>query len=781
MTSQKYTKIAVLITLLLSCIGTIWGSISHSLQLVDIILCVLGMVALAYTVYFVVFFCVEKIQRDVILVKKNYWFWVLLLVVAIPFVFARFILLTDVPNLELLDEANSYAIVHEDGAPKAGPVMWSVFFHYIDSGNQHITSAGGRAVAGVLTLFGIFLFNGLLVSTILSWASRRKSQWQNGAIRYPLSSFQKNRYAVVIGANEVVASVIKTLLRRPSDEKDLQGKNILINEYVVLQTSENVDEVRELLSAHLTDDEINRVICYNARRNSAKEIAFLHLAYATEIFILGESTFEKDAETAHDALNMHCLNLIAHELKAYKENLGEAYTKKICRVMFDYNTTYSVFQYSDVASDVRETMVFTPFNMYEAWARKVIVENKATNYGNTINYTPLDGHDGIGEEDDKRVHFVIIGMTKMGISMAEQALYHAHYLNYNKHRSRISFIDPHADQQMAFFKGRHATLFELMRHRYIDTHHDSYDMPWIDPMDDNKRKWHHLSENGRNFIDVEIEFLKGDIESDIVREYLRKIANDQHSKLTIAVCHLHTHQALAASLYMPIEVYESEQLQDIWVYQREAVDMVANLTDESVATSSIRYKKLRPFGMLYGEGIGDERSTQKAMLVNAAYDVIYNHSPWPKRMGDMQDEGYRNALNSWNNLMVNKKWSNCFFADSINQKIRSVLRGKANMSLEDALKQHLQALVIAEHNRWNMEQLLMGYAPCKKADDDQLRELVQSGAEEQQRMLKKELKMSAAKVHPNICDYDHLSSIDPAAKDYDLALIFAIAKIESLE
>lgn len=773
MASQKYTKLAVAVTLLLTGMGTAIGAKLHCLHLYDILLCITGVLAITYIVYFVTFISVDKIRRDVILVKKNYWVWVMLLVIAVPFAFSWLMLLCNMSTAQLLDESNSYGVVYAEGDARAVSVLWSVFFHYLDAGNQHISSSAGRALAAVLSICGIILFNGLLVSTILSWTTRRKDHWDAGLIRYPLSSLPKNRYAVVIGANEMVVSVVKSLL-----QECVNGERV--NDYVVLQTSSKVSEVRERLSAHLSDNEMDRVICYNALRESRKEIQQLYLAYATEIYILGESAVGEDMEAAHDALNMHCLNLVAHELYAYKNKVGTAaYEKKVCRVMFDYQTTCSVFQFSDVATEVRETMVFSPFNMYESWARKVLVENQAYNDGNPIVYTPLEGNDGIRPDDDKRVHLVVIGMSKMGVAIAERALYQAHYLNYAKHRSRITFIDSHADCQMALFKGQHATLFELMRHRYVDMSVDE-DVAWVDPMAGENSRWAHLSDGGKNFIDVEVEFVKGAVESDAVRKYLCDLAGDGQSRLTIAVCLNHADEALAASLYMPSDVYASAQLQDIWVYQRDAVDMVANLTDPLVATSSLRYKKLRPFGMLMGERVGDGELVQKAMLVNAAYDVICYGASWPQVMGDMSDEGYKHALESWERLMVNKKWSNCYFVDSIAQKIRSVRGDDACVSIEDALKRYEQELGESEHNRWNMEQLMMGYTPCGKADDEMLKEYVKQQDVEALRKLKNGLKLSAAKVHPNICDYAHLDRTDPAAKAYDIQLIYAIPKMLEL-
>ena len=794
MGTHKLTKYTAIVALILMSMSTCIGAKTQGLHAWDIVMCIIGLLATTYMVYFAVFFFVEKIQRDVILIKKNYWIWVILLVLAVPFVFARLILLSGVPYALLADEANRYSVIVTEGQPQAFSVLWSAFFHYLDSGNQHVTADIGRLLSALMSICGILLFNGLLVSTMLSWTARRKEQWDNGTIRYPLCSLPKNRYAVVIGANEAVVPVIKDLLKPYCRSKRLDYLHLQDNDYVVLLTSAPVSQVREQLSAQLSDDELNRVICYNGMRNSQKEMEQLHLPYASCIYILGESTTGLHAETGHDALNMHCMNLIAHQLKDYMIQMGDKYVKKQCRVMFDYHTTHSVFQFSDIASVVRETMAFIPFNLYESWARKVLVDNRANNQGNLIHYTPLDGYEGIQANDDKRVHLVIVGMSKMGVALAEQTLYHAHYLNGDKHRTRITFIDSQADKKLPLFQGCHATLLELMRYRYMDSQQDMQS-PWIDPMQDKNSKWQHLSAEGKNFIDTEVEFIKGNVESDAVRAYLREVAADTQSKLTIAVCLNHTNQALAASLYLPIEVYESDQVQDIWVYQRDVQDMVANLTDQAVATSSIRYRKLRPFGMLHGEEMGTQTAYLKAILVNTAYSVTHDH-PWPQDMGNTSDQGRQYAQEAWEQLMVTKKWSNYFFVYSMYQKLRGAcakpswgkpIIGAYNdpmyaqkgwqQELEQAIEENLQAMAMAEHNRWNMEQLLMGYSPCKKEDDDILQALVRNNNTQEQDRTKQALKLSAAKVHPNICDYQHLSLIDPAAHDYDKLLIRAIPRI----
>ena len=346
----------------------------------------------------------------------------------------------------------------------------------------------------------------------------------------------------------------------------------------------------------------------------------------------------------------------------------------------------------------------------------------------------MDGKNGISKDSDEHVHFVIVGMSKMGVSMGVQALLQAHYVNYaaaeniedaelreqrkNKTRTRITFIDANADKEMNMFKCHYSNLFELVRHRYIDADNYDKEIEWIDPMKDADCRWRHLSRDGQNFLDVEIEFVKGEVESEGVRQYLKDMSdkNDpfvKDSKLTIAICLPHTNQSVAASLYMPVEVYGKTQ--NIWVYQREASDIIRNLENTDIIASK-RYKKMHPFGMLYGEYMSDRSQYLKAILVNWAYDAINSEDyDWPSSVKDDNDENWKNAKESWNKLGLDKQWSNRNFVDHIEVKKRSfgmnVIENLKEYSEEDLL------LGIAEHNRWNMEQLLFGYLPCDKELD----------------------------------------------------------------
>ncbi len=727
-------------------------------------------------------------------------------------------------------------------------IFWSVYYHFIDPGNQHMTtSKSGRGMSALIAILGVFLLNGLLVSSIIGWIDRRKEKCQNGEIRYRLKYLGRYKFAVVIGANEVASSVIKNLFT-PKKNGEINYKCEGENDYVILQTSRNPEDVRTELASHLGESDLKRVIVYKALRDSVTELKKLHIAYSTEIYVLGESTLIDGGETYHDAMNMRCVNLIAKELEKTKEKREDERIKsgmsvrKVCKVMFEYQTTSSIFQFSDISETIKENIVFIPFNRYESWARAVIADNIAIEdcNGEKINYTPLDGKDGISENVNTHVHFVIVGMSKMGIAMGVQAMLQAHYMNFAQaetekdaskrtalkkaRRTRITFIDTNADKERAFFIGRYENLFNLARNRYLEVNKcdkenagvDS-EYEWKDPMKNTGGKWAHLSKDNENFIDIEIEFIKGELESEGVRTYLRNISDKdnmwvKNSNLTIAICLTQTHQAVAASLYMPISVYEKAQ--EIWVYQREAADIILNLTQTTEQDK--RYKKLKPFGMLYSEYINDRSQYLKALLVNGAYDLDGKDIKVKDR--DMSNKDtYRDLKETWKMLSIDKKISNRHFADSILQKIRSVTAvGLCSIDLRKKIEEHTETLARSEHNRWNVQQLLLGYSPCYKEIDDRFvilnknciadnalykewKEKVNwKNLSPKERLEKKKndpdyhnlakgifdnekrsCKEGEDRMHPNLCAYDHLDEVDSEAKNYDIYLnsIIPIIKI----
>ncbi len=772
----------------------------------DIIVIVAGSAGLIYICGCFWQWVMRPIERDWLLSKGSFILRLVVFVSSIPLAVTALLrfMFWDCWETRLLEIAPE----------KIDNIFETVLFQFLDPGYQGFFN--GRAVSSIVAVLGVFFMNGLLISMLTSWFDKRQSKWENGKIRYALEnfktrccpSFQKKTFAVVIGANEIASFVIKNLLDKKC-EKNLNRKSEKNNDYVILQTSRDPQTVREELGSRLSDLQLKKVIIYRAFRDSEEELKHLFLNDCTEIYVLGESTLDdgfsmnENGESFHDALNMRCTDLIAGIIageneRRKKENKPQS-GRRVCKVMFEYQTTYSILQFSDVTKKIKESLAFVPFNRYDSWARKIVM-GTGKDGNEEIAYTPLDG-EGIMRNSDEHVHLVIVGMSKMGVSLGIQAMLQSHYLNFaqaqadgdidsqNRRRTRISFIDTNADLERDFFAGRYENLLGLAKHRFIDTGlmdplSPSIDsLGWCDPMSSGNPKWKHLSDDGGNFLDIEVEFIKGSLESVGVRNYLNHISDDadswaKNSKLTIAVCLPKAHKAIAAALYMPSSVYAKAQ--EIWVYQRESKDIILNLAQSSL--KSERYEKLRPFGMLYGEYIPDRTQYLRALLVNGAY--VFEKIP----NLDMSDSTtFETLKEKWRELTMDQKFSNRYFADSISLKLRCIDVDSNDASVNREKEPSTEDLLaIAEHNRWNIQQLIFGYFPADKETDEQFRKLNSNLLVEPEpsalifKQKKKALKEGKIRIHPNICEYKHLSLVDSEAKKYDRKLNEIIPRIIEL-
>ena len=305
---------------------------------------VLGVAGLAYLGGALMMWLRRRIEFDLLLVKGSFLRRVVCLVVLLPFSMTFAVMLCGLGPEQMLPSA--------DNAEEFG-IFWSVFYHFIDPGNQHMTqNAAARGWTAVLAVFGTILLAGLLVSTLINWFDKRREQSYGGKIRYSAGQTGGD-FAIVIGANEIVASVIRNLLAGESDDIDFRRERA--NRHVLLQTAGNPEEVRDRL-------------------------------------------------------------------------------------------------------------VFIPFNRYECWAQRVMVDGSYADLtfpGGAVSYTPLDGFVGLSSDSEEFVHFIVIGMSKMGVAMGIEAAFQAHYPNFRKARTRISFIASDADREMEFLKGRYHFLISV--------------------------------------------------------------------------------------------------------------------------------------------------------------------------------------------------------------------------------------------------------------------------------------------------------------------------------
>lgn len=767
----------------------------------DTICLLIGVAGIFFCGLFLLLCMFFPIARDRMLVKGHFTFSVILFVFFIPFIYTLIFKGFDIVS-------SSDLLSSSEGEYKNASLFWDIYYHFVNPGSQHMATAHGRLFTGLIAVSGIILLNGVLISTLTNWFERRKEQWANGDIRYKsfrvffkLDKLSVNKIAVVIGASENAPTIIKNLLDGKGETK--KGRPY----YVVLLTNGKVKEVRDRIASYLNEEDSERLVIYNGQLDSVEEVNHIPIELATEIYVLGEENgIGDDSASYHDTQNMKCVHNIASYLTQ-----NQIQRRIICRVQFEYQTTYSVFQFSDLPDNIKEHLVFIPFNRYENWAQAVFVDSeyseksKADNEQRIIKYTPLDGS-GISVDSDKNVHLIVVGMTKMGIAVAIQAAQIAHYPNFkidgdNPHRTKITFIDPDAENEMNFFMGRYQNLFNLARHRYLDLSGREYafNTEWIDPLLNERSEYTYL---GPNFLDIEWEFIKGSVEQPGVQEYLRQSAEEAYScvdhgnaycdgksLLTIAICNKFSNEAIAEGIYMPANVYDKAQ--QILVYQPESSEILYNLYFAEKNNISKRYSKLRPFGMQNADFTINKASYYCAMLCNYVYfskpfGTISNDTS--NKLDDIVNdirkeivtctsargtkEFMRPARDAWKTLSIFNKWSNKYLSNSFKTKLRSIgytcdkyLCGK-NL-IEQKMESCKKSMAECEHNRWNTQQLLMGLRAYTENENNEYITILNNEGTGKAKGFKKSKQNGREKSHLDIRSYSRLAEDDPQNHLYD--------------
>lgn len=774
-----------------------------TLSFVDILIFIIGTAGIVLWIY--VIFCVfyKQILVDRILARAKYKHSLLifLLIVIMPFSITSVAMLCDLKPYDLLYNTSLYNGEERDYDLKMGyrqdlqkqlleesedpSLLGTVFYQFRGIGGQY--SAGtlkGREWSLFIGILGTLLFSGLLIPSVLSIIQIRTKRFSYGQVRYKI---QRSKYAVIIGGNDIVPELIHQILSPVRKNKI---------DYVIVQTIDNVNYYRMNLKCALSADEEWHTVLYYGTRNTLKDMKGLHLERASEVYILGEKPYY-ESSNEHDALNMQCIRNIAEVLKDKKRK-----ERLQCYVLFEYQSTLASFQYSDVSQKVKEQIEFIPLNFYNQWARNVLLNQLKDDKGQkAINYQPLEGQEIINGESEKHVHLVVFGLTEMGKALAIQAAHLAHFPNFNTKgiRSRITIIDPSASTKKEELLRQHSDYFSLARWRVVDVNkEETWESEWTDKLNEAaqlKREgkevseaefpYAHLSKPERqdnNFIDVEWEFVNGNIENEATNHYLNHLATDQNAILTIAACQNDSHEALSSAMYLSRQVYRKAI--QVLVHQHTSDDIVQSLAGTGLsdeARSLMRYQHVRPFGMLnhcFPNSIVDYRL---AKLVN----YVYWRTEDTELKGINQIDASTNLPNYesfWRQCAVVDQWSSEYNANGIATKIRMLGLDFDHTSTEEmkqllSQKEVMETLIKVEHNRWNTEKLLAGFRPVYGDEWHEVEQLLDAEHVKEYNALKKRLKKSSEMAHLDICSFEDLEYIDNPSIEYDEVLVRAFPGI----
>ncbi len=682
-------------------------------------------VCILYLLKIIGAYAFQRPEFDWHLVNGNFLGKVICLVILMPILLTTFIRDKETGADGLIQPNIRENAVETQDIDKEDNLFWTVFVHFIDPGLQVNASKDGNARnwSAIIAMLGIFLLNGLLVSSVIAWVDKRKENWLKGETRYGCI---RGHY-VIIGGNDMVSGIVRQIFHSPGSAK------------ILILTSRDVESFRRELHSSLDEACQKRVIVYYGTRTSIADIEGLKLKRAKEIYLLGEdSRTDDDKESYHDSLNMKCLQIIRdYYTKEYAGGDKSADNRRIvCRVMFEYQTTFSVFQFSEISNSIKNHIDFKPFNYYEMWAQKVLISKELKESDRYGGYLPLEGFGKISENSDEYVHLVIVGMSRMGTAMAIEAAHLAHYPNYKKARTRITFIDLNARREGKFFRGRFKELFELSNWRYGCTS-ETGDLMW-----DNWQKPYCHDYLGGDFLDIEWEFINGGIEDKAVQDYLLK-ASQKTPKMTIAMCVPEASKCLAHALYLDRRIYDNAL--QILVYNRYDDALTEEMIEQSACQYNPFNKKIKAFGMA-SEGY-DALHIEQAEFIAGKVGNKYNQI----QAGQKKEK----QVKALGKSQVVKWWSNIYNADMFWSKLRFIgWDGKSELTDEE-----LDIISRVEHNRWNIEQLLLR---CRPLTEKKQKEIMENP------LLKEVYKGKMA--HFNICSNERLGEIDKTSQDIDRGL-----------
>lgn len=530
-----------------------------------------------------------------------------------------------------------------------------------------------RPGAMIVTVVGMVLFGGLLISVICNFVERQVERYRNG-----YNTFKLSNHIVIIGYSEVTISLIKTLF---NDSKKQFS-------YILLQTMCPAEEVRRVIYANFDREVEKKIIVKHGQLDIVEDVDSLYIQNAESVYIVGD-----DNEENHDSANIACVGIVSNIIK----NKNCIAKPLPCTVLFENLSTFTPFQVMDVTKEWRESIDFRPMNLCDEWAKRVVVDSfYYGSGGNKVNLPKLD-REPITYESEKFVHLVIVGMNKMGIALAVQAAHTLHFPNFVRDKSkktRITVIDVNVEEEIDFFTGRYSGIFDISTY-FADLEERGEAAFTTGKLDNYEYS---------DFLDIEFHFVKGRIESQYIRGLLDEWATDNNQILSVAVCFGNQSKSLASALYLPDSIYINE----IPVFVRQNTsDELLSVLNRKQCDEYVKYSNIYPFGMLSNCYRLNVENFEIAKVVNYAYDC------YMKGIDVDRIELNKDIINdSWQNLSQAHKWSNLYHALSWNVKLRSFnIDFRNNIEDKDAV-----VLSKVEHNRWNMEKLLLGYRTPNKEE-----------------------------------------------------------------
>ena len=583
----------------------------------------------------------------------------------------------------------------------------------------------------IATLFGVFLFSALLISVVSNIFENIAESFRNGHTRHT----HKDHVLILGGGNQLI-SIISALL-----EKDAPYKS---SDIVVL-TQQPVKELREKLFAQpflepqKAKELSGRLSLYFGNRDNDLELERKNLAKdAAVIYLIGE-----DVEIDHDSVSIHCCK----KLKKICKDTGRIVK---CYMVLREQASIDVYKYvkdAEIAkdSDLRVDVI----DANEYIAEQVFVEDHD---GENIDFVyPKIDYRGFEKDGDKfnvipgiratdpnYVHLVIAGFSDMAKTIARTAAHICHFPNFEngKRRTIITFVESGMKPKMDGFVNSLSSLFKLSHYKYVS----------FDSFGNETEVTHEPDKRYGDFLDIEWEFVDTDIFSPSAVKMLELLTQDKNRSLSLIIAKDNQRDSTSLALHLPRFIYD--KWYPIFVHQQDYGNVLK------------RARETRQFGNLCIFGMASEIQddplfkcrSMRGQRVNFIYDQAYG-----------KEYKHADEESAWFSIPEAHKFSSIYCANAMTVRARSFELDEKHTVADLSPEQRI-SIYEAEHRRWMMSALILGYAPMEKAYLAKWKEHLKQDNIETEKDLEFKDQKKNHYVHYDIMPYEDLP-LDEQGKD----------------
>lgn len=396
-------------------------------------------------------------------------------------------------------------------------------------------------------------------------------------------------------------------------------------------------------------------IFYKGAREKREDLETIGAEYAQRIYIMGDPD-----DPEHDEKNLKAL--------CFLENLCYNAPRKVpCIVALSDHTTTEVMQYYRGWYGMPDggQLLWDTVNVCDYEAELLFSPYATGSFEHP--FLPV-----LRSGDKRRAHIVVIGTGEMAQSVAYMAAHICHYPNFTECgvRTLITFVGEGMRRWKYHLEASRPALFAMSRRTFVSG--------------DGTKEVEEPA--GRDFLDVEWQFVDAEAESPVARRIMEA---EDDTVLRIVVCHADSRRGFNDVLHLPRSVCKTGRVA-MWVPKASRIDELVYATG--------MYSFMQTFGPGCAEaGLSTcdwadpvfRRRFEAAKRVNLVYHRAYVDA-------DCTDEEQ-----AWRTISESDKYSSVYCAAAMH--LRSVCFD---------MKGDRRPIYEAEHRRWMMSELLMGFSPA---------------------------------------------------------------------